>query len=159
MKENMDGDIIRKSGQAELSSLHATLHIDLLYNLTKYHLNISNGCGVMLWQWNLNTCPNIRPTFIILITRVFCWKTWLIIHWGGVGNAYEALFLPNRETFVFSRWLAYSVCYTEPIVVNLHKHYFWNHWIIKVGGVNQHEPGKLHVYSKLYFFLNLMAVI
>ena len=27
---------------------------------------------------------------------------------------------------------------------------FWNNWIIKVGGVNQHESGES--WSKLYFF-------
>ena len=38
----------------------------------------------------------------------------------------------------------------EPIVVMLRERYFWNILIIKVEGVNQHEPGEL--YSKLYSF-------
>ena len=33
-------------------------------------------------------------------------------------------------------------------MVMLRKRYFWNNLIIKVGGVNQHEPGEL--YSKLF---------
>ena len=35
-------------------------------------------------------------------------------------------------------------------MVMLRKRKFWKNWIIKVGGVNQHEPGES--YCKLYSF-------
>ena len=44
----------------------------------------------------------------------------------------------------------YSVCYTKSIVVMLRERYFLNNLIVKVGGVNQHEPGES--YSKFCFF-------
>ena len=40
-------------------------------------------------------------------------------------------------------------------MVMLRKRYFWNNLIIKVGRVNQHEPGEL--YSKLFPSSTLMA--
>ena len=50
MKKNGSGDIIRKKRQAGLSFLYPTICIDLFYNPTKYHTNISNGCGVTAAQ-------------------------------------------------------------------------------------------------------------
>ena len=47
-KKHGSGDIIRPGRQAELSFLYATLSIDLLYNPTKYHSNISNSCSILL---------------------------------------------------------------------------------------------------------------
>ena len=69
--------------------------------------------------------------------------------------AIRPFFCPTAYCFIFSWWLAYCICYTEPIKVMLHKHSFWNNWIIKVGGVNQHEPGES--YSKLCFFFRFNA--
>ena len=77
----------------------------------------------------------------------------IIINLDVKGGAYKALFLSNSKCFVFNWWLAYSVRYTEPIVAELRKRYFWNNWIIKVGGENKHGPGES--YNKLYFFFKL----
>ena len=44
----VSGDIIRKQRLVELPLFYATLRADLLYNASKYHSNISNGCGVLL---------------------------------------------------------------------------------------------------------------
>ena len=39
------------------------------------------------------------------------------------------------------------------------KHYFWNQWIIKVSGVNRHEPGGQILSSSSISSSNLLAVI
>ena len=79
-KKYGSGDIIRIRRRTELSLLYATVRIGLFYKPTKYHSNVLNGCGVMLWQPIVDARLTARPpTFIILITRVFRWKTWLIM--------------------------------------------------------------------------------
>ena len=48
----------QKLKQAELLFLNATLRMDLFYNPTKYHLNILNGCRVMLRKQNVDARPS-----------------------------------------------------------------------------------------------------
>ena len=81
-------DMNRKQRQAELSFMFATLRIDLYYNPVKYHLNVSNGCGVMLRKpivdarpaadvhhFNNQSFPlenlvkNLNPSFVAILQK------------------------------------------------------------------------------------------
>ena len=80
-----------------LSFLHAILRTDLFYNPTKYHRNISNGCGVMLRK------PVVSPAADVHLFNKFSvgkpgGKTgqkhtlppfilWLYFVWGWSGGA------------------------------------------------------------------------
>ena len=62
MKKYGSGDTTRKRRLTELSFLYATLRIDLRHDPTKYHFNISNGCGVMGYAPETNCWrPPSRP--------------------------------------------------------------------------------------------------
>ena len=56
-KQYGPGDIISKQREAELSFLYIALRVDLCYNPTKYHSNISNGFGVMLRKPTVDARP------------------------------------------------------------------------------------------------------